>query len=173
MNTSDAGAVGRSLLLFDVSGCLCAFPVQAIREIVHIAADERVPGQPSILHGFLNLHGEPIAIVSLSRLFGLAEQVLNLYSLILLIRIASDTIGVLADSVEGVSVVAASDLRPLPVNHSFNDCAEAQFTSEDRVATLLACDRILLEKERRCLAEVTELARRRLDELSSSHPSQS
>jgi chemotaxis signal transduction protein len=158
--------VERRLLVFEVSGRLCAFPVEAIREIVHVAATVPLPGQPSVLEGFLDYHGEPVAIASLCRLLELPEVEHGLYASFLLL----DGVGVVAGAVEGVSVVSETDLQPLPAGHSFNDCAEAQFTSGDRRVVLLDSGRILLEKERRCIADLTEQARARLEGLKTAGP---
>jgi chemotaxis signal transduction protein len=163
---TEGSPAARKLLVFGVSGRLCAFPVEAIREIVHVAATVPAPGQPSILEGFLNLHGQPTPIILLSRLLGFPEPEPSLYDSIIFIRAAGEAMGVIVNSLEGVIVIADSSLQPLPLNHSFNDSAEAQFTFEDRPVTLLACDRLLLDKERRCIAELADRARSRLQELS-------
>jgi purine-binding chemotaxis protein CheW len=157
----------RKLLVFEVSGRLCALPVEAIREITHIPATVRVPGQPSILEGFLNLHGLPVAVVSLSRLFQLPHNEPGLYAAVIIARAVDTVVGLLVDSVEGVTAVDDADMQALPLNHSFNDCAEAQFESDGRPVTLLACDRILLDKERRCAADLVEQLRERMNDLDA------
>jgi purine-binding chemotaxis protein CheW len=155
--------VSGTFLVFEVSGRLCALPVEAIREIVHIAATVQTPGQPAIVEGFLNYHGNPVAVVSLSRMFGMPEREPGLYASVILLRSGGSAMGVLADAIDGV--VAVDELQPLPAQHSFNDCAEAQFVSAGGPVILFNADRILLEKERRCIADLAEQARERLDEL--------
>ncbi|HYD48719.1 MAG TPA: chemotaxis protein CheW, partial [Terriglobales bacterium] len=57
------------LLTLSVAGRLFAFRTGVIREVVFLPATASLPAQPSILHGFLNLRGELIAVVSLRALF--------------------------------------------------------------------------------------------------------
>jgi purine-binding chemotaxis protein CheW len=158
----------RKLLVFDVSGRLCALPVEAISEIVHITATVTAPGQPSSLEGFLNFHGRLIPVIVLARLFALPEQELGLYAVTILVRESGQSIGILVNSVEGIVSVPGTGVRPLPSEHSLNDCAEAQFTSEGRTVTLLAPERILLDKERRFIADLADQAQSRLGEIDES-----
>lgn len=52
------------------------FAVRAdeVAEIVAAATLLRMPGQPSILEGFLNLRGEAVAIVNFRRLFDMGAK---------------------------------------------------------------------------------------------------
>ncbi len=156
----------QKLLVFEVSGSFCGLPVELVREIAHIPAVMRVPGQPSILEGFLNLRGQLVALVSLARLLRLPSHEPGLYASVIFVRGTANDLGVLVDSVDGVMAVAAGDLQPLPANYSLNDCLVAHFTSDNRLVTLLAVDRILLDEERQRIADLAEQARRRLEDLS-------
>ena len=63
----------RNLLVFHLSGLNCAFPLEAVREVVPMASLSSPPGLPSGLLGFLDLRGTAIPIVRLDRLFDLRE----------------------------------------------------------------------------------------------------
>ena len=63
-----------NLLVFHTSGLSCAFPLEAVREIVPMARLSSPPGLPSGLEGFLDLRGIAVPIVRLDRLFDLPAQ---------------------------------------------------------------------------------------------------
>ena len=151
--------------MFEVSGYVCAFPVESVREVIHVTATLTAPAQPSMLEGFLNYHGQPVPVIVLARLFGLPETEGDLYSPIILIQERGEILGIVVDSVEGVATIAGEEMRQLPADHSLNNCAEAQFVYEGRPVTLLASSRVLLDKERQCIAGLAEQARRRLQNL--------
>jgi len=69
----------QNLLIFHSSGLDCAFPLEAVREIVPMAQLFSPPGLPSGLAGFLDLRGTAIPIVRLDRLFDLPEQQAGLH----------------------------------------------------------------------------------------------
>jgi purine-binding chemotaxis protein CheW len=155
------------VVVFAAAHSSCALPVDAICEITHVPATTRVPGQPSTIEGFVNFRGRPVAVVSLVRLLGLPSGQPGLFASLILTRAGAEILGILVDSVAGVSTVAASDLKPLPANHSFNGCSAAQFTSDDHTVTLLDCDRILLDAERQLIADLAGQARKRLQEIEA------
>lgn len=150
------------VLIFRAAGHTCAIRAQDIDQIVHIAATVRIPGQPAIVEGFLNVRGQPVAVVPLSRLFHVPEQPAGLYAPIVIARRASARVGLLADSVDGVATVEQTAIAPLDAAHSLNDCAEGQFDSEYGSVVLLSTERILLAQEQRRIAEIAEQVRTRL-----------
>ncbi len=76
----------QNLLIFHSSGLDCAFPLEAVREIVPMAMLSSPPGLPSGLAGFLDLRGTAIPIVRLDRLFDLPEQLPGLHTPMIVLR---------------------------------------------------------------------------------------
>jgi hypothetical protein len=68
--------------------------------------------------------------------------------------------------------VAAEDVRslretsPAALSRSFNDCVEGEVTVGDRAVHLLSLERLLLEKERQCVAEFQAIEEARLSALA-------
>src|SRR5271154_5324993 len=92
----------QNLLVFHSSGLHCAFPLEAVREIVPMATLSTPPGLPSGLAGVLNLRGTAVPIVRLDRLFDLAEQRPGLHTPMIVLHRALGPIGILVDSVQGI-----------------------------------------------------------------------
>jgi purine-binding chemotaxis protein CheW len=155
-------------LLFEVAGSLCAVPAGCVQEIVFLAELERPPGQPSVLEGFLNLRGRAVPVVRLDRLFDLPLTEASLHTPLIVLKIGGETFAVLVEHVLEIASVPAAALQPLSENDSFNGCAEARFAAGRRAVSVLATGRLLLEKEKRCVAELQAKAQVILDELRDS-----
>ncbi len=140
----------------------------AIREVVALPLLSRPPSLPSLVEGFLNLGGTSIPVLRLNRLFGLPELTPSRYTPLLILRQPEDRIAVLVESVRGIVAVPAADVRPVRDGLSFNDCVESEITVGDQVVCLLSAERLLLEKERQCLAELQAVEQERLHSLEEA-----
>jgi purine-binding chemotaxis protein CheW len=155
----------QSLLVFHTSGLGCAFPVEAVLEIVPIAQLSTPPGLPSILAGFLDRSGTAIPIVLLDRLFNLPEQPRGLNTPFIILRGIDSPIGFLVGAVRKIVSTTAASFLPLPQKHLFQDCAIATVEVDGDMFHLLSPERILLKHERRLLAEFQVVAQDRLRRL--------
>ncbi len=159
-----------SVLIFHLPGAACALPLAAVREIVPMALLSRPPGLPALLEGFLNLAGTAVPVVRLDRLFHLPELALGLYTPLLILRTSEDRVALMVESVRGIVAVPPDDIRAGFDGGSFNDCVEGEFTAGERVVHLLSLERLLLEKERQCLAELRAVEQDRLRDLEGVWP---
>ena len=149
------------VLTFRVGEFQAGIRADQVQEIVAIAATAKVPGQPSILEGFLNLRGDMLPVVRAATLFDVPCSIGD-YSPVVVVRIHGARLGLLAEAVESVITVNSSDLHPVPSNFAPNECAESAFTVEQRECILLDCDRLLLVEETRRIAELRSQIDRRL-----------
>ena len=154
----------RGILVFQLATHWAALPLEAVERITPMAQVARPPGLPSPLEGVLNLAGAAVPVLRLDRLFGLPAQTLGLYSALIVLRGgAGERIAIVADRASEVISIAETALLPLGKQRVFNDCASATFRRGDAVVHLLSPARLLLEQERRSLAEFQSLAQQRLE----------
>ena len=151
----------QNLLIFHLSGLDCAFPLEAVREIVPMAMLSSPPGMPTGLEGFLDLRGTAIPIVRLDRLFDLREQRPGLHTPMIVLRGSGNPIGILVDSVRGIVPMTASGLLNLPESGTFRGCATARFELDGDSIHLLSPDTLLDANEVRLLAEFSAMAQNR------------
>jgi len=124
-------------------------------------------GVPSILAGFLNLAQRPIPVIRIHRLLEVAESAHGLYTQIIIFRDRNGiAVGWVVDQVLQIIPVSTDDIMPVPRNECFKDCATGTFLFTDSTVTILAPERVLLEKERQSIAAFQELEQGRLRELS-------
>jgi purine-binding chemotaxis protein CheW len=157
------------VLTFQVGHYWCALPAPQIQEIVAIAATIQVPGQPSMLEGFLNLRGTLLPVVRTAALFNIPFQA-GLYAPIVIVRTSHGALGLLVSQVESVLTVDRAELHPLAADHVANEYAGAEFSIEDRKVILVDCARLLLSEERRRLAEMQAIVEQRISALQTVAP---
>jgi purine-binding chemotaxis protein CheW len=152
----------QNLLVFHSSGLDCAFPLEAVREIVPMASLSSPPGLPSGLLGFLGLRGTAIPIVRLDRLFGLAEQKPGLHTPMIILRGVLGPIGILADSVRGIVPASSAALLDLPEDGTFQGCGSAVLQLDGGLIHLLSPAALLQASEDRRLSEYSAMSQARL-----------
>ncbi|MBL8217102.1 MAG: chemotaxis protein CheW [Bryobacterales bacterium] len=154
------------VLTFRIASYWCALRAEAVREIVPLAATCRVPGQPEILEGFLNLRGTLLPVVRLAVLFGLPCAPMP-SSLILIVKGEAGSVGLLVDEVESVTS-ATGELRRIGVGHTATEYAEGELAVEGRNVALLGAEQLLLGEERRRIRELQGQVQVRLQALAGS-----
>jgi len=142
-----------SLLIFSSSGLNCAFPLEAIREIVPMARLSSPPGLPSGLAGFLDLRGTAVPVVRMDRLFDLPEQVAGLHTPMIVLRGGRGPIGILVESVRGIVAVAAARLLDLPGDRTFQGVATSGIELDGDLIHVLSPAALLAANEDSLLAE--------------------
>lgn len=164
----------RAMLVFQLAAHWAALPLESVERITPMAQVARPPGLPTPLEGVLNLAGVAVPVLRLDRLFGLPAQTLGLYSALIVLRGgvlragvlrggADERLAIVADRASEVTSISPAALLPLGGQSVFNACASAAFRRGDVVVHLLSPDRLLLEQERRSLAEFQSLAQQRLE----------
>jgi purine-binding chemotaxis protein CheW len=158
----------QNLLVFHSSGLNCAFPLEAVREVVPMAKLSCPPGLPSGLAGFLDLRGTAIPIVRMDRLFDLAEQQPGLHTPMIVLRGVRGPIGILADSVRGIVPMSSAPLLDIPEDCTFQGCATAAMQLAGDLIHVLAPATLLNASEDRLLADYCALSQARLLHMQES-----
>jgi purine-binding chemotaxis protein CheW len=152
----------QNLLVFHSSGLNCAFPLEAVREIVPMARLSSPPGLPSGLLGFLDLRGTAVPIVRLDRLFDLPEQKPALHTPMIILRGVLGPIGILVDSVRGIQAAPSAHLMHVPADGTFQGCATAALSVDGELIHLLSPAALLTANEQRLLADFGVMSEARL-----------
>ena len=155
----------QNLLIFHSSGLGCAFPLEAVREIVPMARLSSPPGLPSALVGFLDLRGTAIPIVRMDRLFDLPEQLPGLHTPMIVLRGVMAPIGILVNSVRGIVQVPSAGLLEIPVDGTFEGCATGAMEFEGDLIHVLSPAALLRANEDRLLADYSAMSQARLAQL--------
>jgi purine-binding chemotaxis protein CheW len=162
----------QNLLVFHSSGLNCAFPLEAVREIVPMARLSTPPGLPSALAGFLDLRGTAVPIVRLDRLFNLPEQQPGLHTPMIILRGVLGPIGILVARVRGIVPIPSVGLLEIPRDGTFQGCAVASLQLDGELIQVLSPGALLGTNEDRLVADYGALAQARLLHLPEQNPEQ-
>jgi purine-binding chemotaxis protein CheW len=116
---SDVGAraidAELQLVSFEVAGQEYAIAIEDVQEIVQIPEQiVEVPRAQSHVLGVMTLRNRLLPLVSLRRMFGLAEQDANEQSRIVVVAIGGASVGIVVDNVNAVLRVARRDVEVMP-----------------------------------------------------------
>jgi purine-binding chemotaxis protein CheW len=157
-----------NLLIFHLSGLVCAFPLEDVMEVVPMARLSAPPGLPPALAGFLDLRGTAIPILRLDRLFGLAEQQPGLHTPMIVLRGLLGPMGLIVDSVRGVVPMPAAILD-IPDDRTFQGCATAVVKLEGDLVHLLSPASLLSANEAHLIADFSAMAQARVLQLETGN----
>jgi purine-binding chemotaxis protein CheW len=152
----------QNLLVFHSSGLNCAFPLEAVREIVPMARLSTPPGLPSAVAGFLDLRGTAIPIIRLDRLFNLPEQQPGLHTPMIILRGVLGPIGILVARVRGIVPMPSAGLLEISQERTFQGCATASLQLDGELVHVLSPGALLGTHEDRSLADYGVMAQARL-----------
>jgi purine-binding chemotaxis protein CheW len=157
------------VILFRLGSELLAVDARTVREITLMASLSIPSGLPSVLAGFLNLAGRPIPIIRLHRLLDRPEPLHGLYTQILILGDGEgSSVGWIVDRVAHVVTLREAEIMAVPDKQCFKDCTTGVFTFNETQVSIIAPDRVLLEKERQCINQFRDMEQERLRELELS-----
>jgi chemotaxis-related protein WspB len=94
------------VMVFHIGSARYALPLAAIERVLPVARLTPLPGAPHFVPGLLDLHGEAIPVIDLSRLAGVPPDAVRYGTRILLLEISAlgrpRRIGLKAERVSGV-----------------------------------------------------------------------
>ncbi|WP_395670263.1 chemotaxis protein CheW [Phenylobacterium sp.] len=156
-------------VLFQSSGQELAISAAGVRDVLPTAPLDRPPGSPTALAGFMNVGGRPLAVISLSALFGGAEAGDSLYHHVLRLALADGgpAIGLLVERVTDVDATAHG-VAPLDAAQSVNGAVIGNLTVDDRLVPLLDWGRLLLMEERARIEDLAAAVEARLRDLDQA-----
>lgn len=152
------------LLVFEVACQWYALALADVDQVLPMARLACPPGGPSFLAGLLDLHGEIVPVVKLSRLFQLADHPPGLYTPLIVLRGHRCAIALQAERIDGIASVQRQQVLAIDRHPSLNDCATG-LVHLSQPAILLAAEKILLDQELKRLAEIRDREQQRLSEV--------
>src|SRR5450756_436407 len=99
------------ILAFCLAGETYGVETCHVREVCQLKDLTGVPCTPPFVAGVMNLRGQILAIVDLREFFGLPARGLTELNRVIVLRGGATEFGLLADSIDGVRSVRASDLQ--------------------------------------------------------------
>jgi chemotaxis signal transduction protein len=146
-------------LAFAVADWRLALPLRQVRRVVPLPPLDAPMGAPPFIEGFFDYQGAPVAALRMDRLFGLAQESLDIYTPLIVVDVDGLTTALHVARIDGIRDVADADLQPIGRDETFNACVVARFGHGGESVYVLSKDELLLAKER-----ATVVSHRRMGE---------
>ncbi len=134
---------------FRLKDDLYAVDIMRINEIIRPQKLTPLPQAPSFIDGIINLRGAVIPVVDLRKRFDMTAREADASTRLLIVRLSSQTLGLVVDDVTEVITVPVKDIKPPPavsdgviVNYLLGVCL-----SGENMVMLLDIDRLLTTNE--------------------------
>lgn len=161
---------GDKYVLFRSGESTWAVAASAVVEVLPTAPLVKPPGSPEALAGFMNLGGQPLAVVHLAVLLGAERSPgddLYHHVLRLVARQGATPLGLLVDRVTDVDA-RAERLAPLESAQTVNGAVVGNLVMGGELTPLLDWERLLLIEEEKRIEDLASSVRARLAELDRS-----
>ena len=103
------------VISFILDNELYGLNIKDIGEILIVPTIERVPNTSFFVEGVINLRGNIVPVVNLSKKFGLKNKNLDINSKIVVIKFEEEAVGILVDEVrEAIKIESESEIEKTP-----------------------------------------------------------
>jgi purine-binding chemotaxis protein CheW len=141
--------IAREILVFELDDEEYGVDILQVVEIRGYEGVTPIPNAPAHVKGMVNLRGRVVPIVDLRIRFGRAEPRYDALTVVIILQVASRTVGMVVDGVSDVVGVHASELHPAP---ELGAVAGESFlteiaTHEGRMLMLVDIDKVLATRE--------------------------
>jgi chemotaxis signal transduction protein len=157
----------RSYLAFTVAGWRLALPLEELRRIVPLPSLQAPVGAPHFIEGFFDFEGVPVAALRLDRLFGAAEEILGIYTPLIVLQVSELALALHVQRVDGILSVAETSIQPIGREETFNACVVGRISDRENTIYLLSKDELLLAEERAKVAAHHAMRGQRLEQLET------
>ena len=120
MNTNDQAA-SREVLAFKLGQEEYGIDILAVQEIRGYEAVTRIANAPAFIKGVVNLRGVIVPVVDMRIKFDLANPTYDSSTVVIVLNLGKNTVGMVVDSVSDVTNLTAEQIRPAPdMGNSFS-----------------------------------------------------
>ncbi len=139
----------QELAIFQVGEMPCGLDTSQVREIIKNTQLTKVHLAPDYVEGVINLRGEIATVIDLRKKFGLPEVEKGKNTEIVVVRVASENIGLMVDSVRDVIWADRQEITPPPSNIGgvTGIYFEGIFKMKHELVSILNCDELLKIEE--------------------------
>lgn len=109
-----AAAHPREYLSFKLGAEEYGIDILKVQEIRGYEPPTRIANAPPFIKGVVNLRGVIVPVVDMRLRFGLADAEYNGFTVVIILNVASRTVGMVVDSVSDVLELGSGQVKPAP-----------------------------------------------------------
>ena len=139
----------RELIAFRIGEQEFCVDIMTVREIRGFAAATPLPHAPNFVVGVINLRGTVLPIVDLAARLGFGATVPTARSVVIVVRIGRQLVGLLVDAVSDILTVTDDLLQPTPdiASEMARSFVRGVMAFEGRMISMIAVDAVLPQVE--------------------------
>jgi len=150
----------REMLVFKLGSEEYGVDILKVQEIRGYEKVTPIPRSPDYLKGVVNLRGTIVPVIDLRVKFGMPDPTYDSLTVVIVLRIASRTIGAVVDAVSDVVQFAANEIREAPKLGAMVDSSylAGVATQGERMILALDIEKLLSTAEMNLLGEAAAAA---------------
>ncbi|HET9581185.1 MAG TPA: chemotaxis protein CheW [Usitatibacter sp.] len=150
----------REVLVFVLGREEYGVDILKVQEIRGYEKVTPIPAAPDYLKGVVNLRGIIVPVIDMRVKFGLSEPKYDAFTVVIILRLAHRTIGIVVDAVSDVVALADKEVKPAPQLGTLVDSSfiAGLGTQNDRMVLLLDIEKLLSSGELNILSQVASAA---------------
>jgi purine-binding chemotaxis protein CheW len=131
-----------------------------VQEIRGYDAVTQIANSPDYVKGVINLRGLIVPIVDMRIRFNIRNPSYDAFTVVIILRIGAQTIGMVVDSVSDVVVLAQEQIKPAPSMSSMldTDYIKGLGTIDERMLILLDIDKLMSSQDMGFIPDVDRQA---------------
>lgn len=149
MQSQENESLAGQFVVFLFDKLICALSIKEVVEIIRIQPMTEVIGEKSYIAGMINLRGNIIPVVQLSKRYNMPTIPFNKKTRIIIVRNDHDEIGLLVDEVTMVTHIEEENLEP-PLemfNAIERDCFKGFAKVNEQLIGILNLEKVLYPDE--------------------------
>lgn len=150
----------REVLVFVLGAEEYGVDILKVQEIRGYEKVTPIPAAPDYLKGVVNLRGTIVPVIDMRVKFGMPDPRYDTFTVVIILRLAHRTIGIVVDAVSDVVALAPGEVKPAP---QLGTVVDSSFiaglgTQNDRMVLLLDIEKLLSTGELNLLSQVAASA---------------
>ncbi|HET9650901.1 MAG TPA: chemotaxis protein CheW [Usitatibacter sp.] len=150
----------REVLVFVLGREEYGVDILKVQEIRGYEKVTPIPAAPEYLKGVVNLRGTIVPVIDMRVKFGMPDPKYDAFTVVIILRLAQRTIGIVVDAVSDVVALGHDEVKPAP---QLGTVVDSSFiaglgTQNDRMVLLLDIEKLLSSGELNLLSQVASAA---------------
>jgi len=140
----------KQFVAFNLGSELYGIPITQVQEIIQKPQITRLPQMPDFIKGVVNLRGKIVPVMDLRTRFNMPIGAEESMVRIIVAQLGKQAVGLVVDSVKGVSNLGEETIEPLPatVRSVDKEYLEGVGKLQDGIIILLNLEKVLSETEK-------------------------
>ena len=149
---------GNQFVTFSIDDEEFGIEILKVQEIIGYTKPTHVPNTPEFISGVINLRGLIIPVIDLRKKFSMPCKEYDKFTVIVVIEVATKTMGIIVDSVSDVLSLTEKDMQDAPEFSKFkSEFLKGMGKVGNKLVVLLDIDKILTYEEYKKLNEIHEM----------------